>query len=166
MSDEKLLYTTESTVYKLYTARRKSAILVACSLIGFLSPFTDTIYLPALSGVANDLNGSDAAVAATVSAYLGAVGVGQLFWGPLSDHYGRLKVMYSCLVLFIAVTVGCAFAQSMVILILLRTIEGFLVGSTVVSAQAVIADVFEEHERGQAMGAFLVSYLKTFAFID
>ena len=51
---------------------------------------------------------------------------------------------------------GCIFADSIITLIVLRSLEGLIVGCTFVTAQAIIADVFPPAERGQAMGTFLV----------
>lgn len=146
----------KGTIYGLYTKSQKASILLASAVIAIITPFTDTVYLPALSSVATSLNASDASVAATVSAYLGAVGIGQLIWGPLSDYYGRLIVLLAGLIIYEAFTVACIFADNIDTLIALRTIEGLIVGSSIVTVQAIIADAFPEEERGQAMGAFMV----------
>lgn len=44
-----------------------------------------------------------------MSIYLGFVGVGQLLWGPLSDRYGRLVVLFCTLIVYEAVTIACIF---------------------------------------------------------
>ena len=90
---------------------------------------------------------------------MGAVGVGQLVWGPLSDRYGRLKVLYSTLFAYLALTIGCGLSPNIYALIAFRTAQGFVVGSTVVSAQAIIADMYAPAERGAAMGGFLAPML-------
>ena len=117
------------------------------------------MYLPALVSVQNDLGASADTVSATVSAYMGAVGVGQLVWGPLSDRFGRLRVLFSALLAYLALTVGCALSPDIYSLIVFRTVQGFVVGSTVVSAQAIIADIYAPEERGAAMGGFLAPML-------
>ncbi len=67
-----------------------------------------------------------------------------------------MNILLIGLVLYEAFTIGCIFADNINTLIALRTIEGFIVGSSIVTVQAIIADVFPEEELGQAMGAFLV----------
>jgi DHA1 family bicyclomycin/chloramphenicol resistance-like MFS transporter len=81
--------------------------------------------------------------------------LGQLIWGPLSDKYGRLPVLFSTLFIFEALTIGIIFIGNIIDLIVLRTIEGLFVGSCIVSVQAIIADVFAPEERGAAMSYFL-----------
>jgi MFS family permease len=82
--------------------------------------------------------------------------VGQIVWGPLSDYFGRLNLLFPTLVIYEAITIGCIFADNITTLIVLRTFEGFIVGNTVVAVMAIISDVFEPEKRGTAMGAFLV----------
>lgn len=64
--------TKEISIYHLYSKSQKTAILLAGAAIALITPFTDTVYLPALKSVGTSLNASDASVAATVSAYLGS----------------------------------------------------------------------------------------------
>ena len=151
--------TDKVSIFDTYAKSHKTSILLACAGIALLTPFTDTIYLPALKNVGSNLHATDAEVNLTVSAYLAAAAVGQLFWGSLSDYHGRTIILYLGLVLFEAVTIGCIFSDTIQTLIALRTVEGFVIGSTIVSVSAVIADVFAPAERGTAMGAFLVMFI-------
>eukprot|EP00292_Cryptomonas_paramecium_P003204 CAMPEP_0113691974 /NCGR_PEP_ID=MMETSP0038_2-20120614/18799_1 /TAXON_ID=2898 /ORGANISM="Cryptomonas paramecium" /LENGTH=621 /DNA_ID=CAMNT_0000613779 /DNA_START=48 /DNA_END=1910 /DNA_ORIENTATION=- /assembly_acc=CAM_ASM_000170 len=146
-------------MYNIYSRSGKRAILLTCGLIAFISPFTDTVYLPVLPDLAVYYDVSDSMVAITVSAYLGAVGVGQLFFGPLSDRYGRLVVIYAGLIIYEALTVACIFAPTIQVLIVLRTLEGFVVSSSMVAAQSIITDIFPAEELGSAMGAFFFPLL-------
>ncbi len=145
------------SIYHLYPQSSKNGMLWAGGFIALLTPFTDTVYLPALSSIVSSMNASDSEVNATVSAYLFAAAIGQLVWGTLSDHYGRQKILYAGLFFYELVTVGCIFSNDIYTLIALRSLEGFLVGSSLVTVQAIISDVFPRDELGKAMGAFLVN---------
>ena len=148
-----------TSIYHLYRASDRKILLFTCACISILMPFTDTVYLPALNSVAEDFNASDTSVALTVSIYLGCVGVGQLFWGPLSDRYGRTMVLYIVFALYLALTIGCIFADSINTLIIIRSFQGLVIGYSVVASQAIIADIFPPEELGEAMSAFLVKSL-------
>lgn len=142
-------------IYRSYSPYQRQMILISGAMVAMLTPFCDTVYLPALQDVTTSLNTTDVLTSITVSAYLGAVGIGQLLWGPLSDYYGRNPVLYGCLFTFEAFTIGCIFANSIASLIILRTIEGFIVGCCITSVQAVISDVFAPEVRGAALSYFL-----------
>ena len=146
---------SRSDIFRSYSTLQRQLILMTGAMIALLTPFCDTVYLPALQQVTVDLNTTTVLTSITVSSYLGAVGVGQLIWGPLSDYYGRIPVLMGSLLIFEAFTIACIFAQDIISLIVLRTIEGFIVGSCIVSVQAIIADVFAPDVRGAALGYFL-----------
>jgi hypothetical protein len=55
------------SIFEVYDASTKSRVLLVGSLLALLTPFTDTVYLPALPSVEKDLHASANDVAATVS---------------------------------------------------------------------------------------------------
>ena len=134
---------------------QRKIILATGALIAMLTPFTDTVYLPVLEGLRTDLNTSEFLVSLTVSIYLASVGIGQLVWGPLSDQLGRLPVLIACLIAFEGITIAIIFAKDITAVIIERTFQGLIVGSTILSVQGIIADIFPPELRGGAMGAFL-----------
>lgn len=71
------------------------------SVLGFLA--TD-MYLPAFAAIQQDLNTSAASVSASLSLFLAGFAIGQLFWGPLSDRYGRKPILLAGLAIF---ALGC-----------------------------------------------------------
>lgn len=152
---DRLQMLDRNDIYRSYTPFQKQMILLSGAMVAMLTPFCDTIYLPALQEVATSLHTTEILTAASVSSYLGAVGVGQLFWGPLSDYYGRNVVLFVCLGIFEGFTIACIFAPDIISLIVLRTIEGFFVGCCITSVQAVISDVFAPDVRGAALSYFL-----------
>jgi len=141
-----------SDLFSTYSTSQRTSIVLTCALISALTPFTDTIYLPALKSISSDLNTTDSVVSLSVSIYLACVGLGQVIWGPLSDRYGRLPVLTGCLIIYQGITIAIIFAETISVLIAERAIQGFVVGTTIVSAQVIIADVFPPAERGAAMG--------------
>jgi len=144
-----------SDIYAHWTARERRLLYIAGGLISILTPFCDTVYLPALKDIALDLRASDELAADTVSTYLAAVGCGQLIWGAMSDYFGRRRTLFLALLLFEAFTIGIIFVQDIVPLIILRTLEGLVVGSTVCIVTSQVGDVYAPEERGAAMGAMM-----------
>ena len=85
---------SRTDLYKSYSPTQRQLILASGAIVALLTPFCDTVYLPALQQVTDELNTTTQLTSITVSAYLGAVGIGQVVWGPLSDYYGRLIVLF------------------------------------------------------------------------
>ena len=63
------------------------------------------------------------------------------------------------MIAYLGLTIGCGLSPDIYTLIVFRTLQGLVVGSTLVSAQAIIADIYAPDERGAAMGAFLAPML-------
>ncbi len=78
--------------------------LAGLSVLGFLA--TD-MYLPAFAAMQQDLNTSAASISASLSLFLAGFALGQLFWGPLSDRYGRKPVLLSGLAISRPAVWGC-----------------------------------------------------------
>lgn len=145
----------ETSIFHLYTPFSRNMILGIAAFLALLTPFTDTVYLPALKALAEDFDATDSMAALTVSIYLAAVGIGQILWGPLSDKFGRVYIILIALVFYEGITIGCIFSPTIEAFLILRSFQGFIVGCTIIIAQATIADVFPPKERGEATGAFL-----------
>src|SRR5688572_961760 len=87
---------------------RLAMILGALTAMG---PLAIDMYLPALPAIADDLNTSAASVQVSLAVYFIGIAVGQAFYGPLSDRWGRKPVLYFGLAVFVASSVGCALAE-------------------------------------------------------
>ncbi|MGV8603992.1 MFS transporter, partial [Pseudomonas aeruginosa] len=63
-------------------------LLLLSALVAF-GPLSIDMYLPSLPAIAADLGASDAQVQRSISGFLVGFCVGMLFYGPLSDRFGR-----------------------------------------------------------------------------
>lgn len=98
--------------------------VVLLSLLLGLQPITTDLYLPALPGITASLGASVAQAQQTLAAMLFAFGVAQLFWGPLSDRFGRKPILLAGLGLYVVAALGCTFATSMPQLLGWRVVQG------------------------------------------
>jgi len=94
--------------------------LAGLSVLGFLA--TD-MYLPAFAAMQQDLNTSAASVSASLSLFLAGFWLGQLFWGPLSDRYGRKPVLLSGLAIFAIGCLGMLWVRDANLMLALRLIQ-------------------------------------------
>lgn len=117
----------------------RSAVILG--LLSCVGPLAIDMYLPALPQVATGLDGSIAAAQMTITAYFIAFGVVQLFYGPLSDMYGRKPPLLAGLTLFIIGSLGCAFAPDVSWLIVARFVQGLGGAAVMVIPRAIIRDM-------------------------
>lgn len=84
---------------------------------------------------------------------------GFLFWGPLSDQYGRRPVMLVGLSILSLATLACAFAPSLPWLAGLRILQGLAASSFAPVALAYLAEAVPTRHRATAIGAMSTSFL-------
>jgi DHA1 family bicyclomycin/chloramphenicol resistance-like MFS transporter len=119
------------------------ALLVA---LGSFGPLTMSIYTPVMPSVGIDLGGNPDSVKLTLTTYMLGFAVGQLFYGPLSDRYGRRPVLLGGLLFFTLATFACSFAPSIAGLIGLRVLQGLGGASGSVIGRALTRDAYKFHE--------------------
>ncbi|MFB5077753.1 Bcr/CflA family multidrug efflux transporter [Enterobacter sp. 10-1] len=113
--------------------------LAGLSVLGFLA--TD-MYLPAFSAIQQDLNTSAASVSASLSVFLAGFAIGQLFWGPVSDRYGRKPVLLSGLAIFAVGCLGMLWVQNATLMLALRFVQAIGVCAAAVTWQAMVTDYY------------------------
>ena len=119
------------------------ALLVALGSFGSL---TMSIYTPVMPSVGADLGAGSDSVKLTLTTYMLGFAIGQLFYGPLSDRYGRRPVLLVGVSFFIATTLACSLAPSIGSLIGLRVLQGLGAASGAVLSRALTRDAYNAHE--------------------
>src|SRR5690554_2484198 len=116
-----------------------------------ISPFSIDMYLPGFPAIAQSLNTSISNVQLSLTSYLVGISIGQLFYGPLLDKFGRKKPLYNGLIIYILTSIACAFTYSVDHLILMRFLQaiGGCVG--MVAAQALVRDLFPLDKTAQVL---------------
>ncbi len=131
---------------------RDSRLLVL--LLGLLTavgPFTTDTYLPSMPAIREHFAVDMGTVQLTLSlAFLGGA-VGQLFYGPLSDRFGRRPLLIAGLALYVAASAACMFAQSIEQLIAARFLQVFGSICCPVLARAMVRDLHEREAAGRML---------------
>lgn len=123
-------------------------------LMGFAAISTD-FYLPAIPAMATSLSASAKDMALTISGYLVGFSLGQLFWGPIGDHYGRRLPIAGGLVLFTLGSIGCALSHSVDMIIIWRILQAMGACASVVLARAMVRDLYEGHHATRMMSTLM-----------
>lgn len=114
-------------------------------LLGFLvafGPLSIDMYLPALPTMTLELHTTQSAMQYTLGVFFAGFCIGMLFYGPLSDRFGRRRLLISGMALFVLASALCTQVQSVEQLIILRGLQAFGSGAAVVMARAIARDVY------------------------
>src|SRR5215470_6853855 len=130
-------------------------LLAVLALLSSFTPLSIDMYLPALPVIAVDLHGTVGDIQLTLSAFMLAFGFGQIFYGPAGDRFGRRPVILSGIVIYVAVTIGCAFAAAAAQLVLLRFLQGLAACGSVVLARTMVRDLAERDQAARAMSLIM-----------
>lgn len=146
------------------TNTQHSAGAAATGLMVFTALFVLTqLYLaiPLIDPVAADFGkGDDAGVVfalATVFSLFYAIGF--LIWGPVSDQWGRKRVLVPGVLVLTVATAACAAAPSIAALAVLRGIQGLVASSFAPIALAWLAEASPPARRATAIGAMSTAFL-------
>lgn len=112
-------------------------------IIVALPLFSETVYSPALPDIAKELQVSEAWVEHTLTIYLFGFAIGMLFWGGVSDKWGRKPTLLAGLGLYILGCMGCWMSGSIEILMISRFIQSLGGGACSVLGHSICRDSYE-----------------------
>lgn len=126
--------------------------LVFIAFLGAFIPLSTDAYLPALPKMVDSLNTTMSMVNLTLVLFFIFYAVGTLFWGPLSDRYGRKPVLLIGLVIYTIASILCIFAFNIYMLIICRILQAFGCGAAATIAMAIVKDVYSGNKRIRTLG--------------
>ena len=111
-------------------------------LLTAIGPICTDLYLPALPDMTQQMSTTTSLTQLSLTASLIGLGLGQLFFGPLSDKLGRKLPLLLSLMLFIVSSVLCAITNDIYLLILCRFIQGFSGAGGSVLSRSIARDKY------------------------
>ena len=129
-------------------------LFILAVLLGFASISTD-LFLPALPTMQLALGASEGQLQFAISGYLLGFGFGQLFWGPLSDRFGRRGPVALGIVVFVIGSAGCALSTDGWQLIGWRVVQALGASAGVALARAMVRDLYDRDRAARVLSTLM-----------
>jgi len=121
-------------------ARDGQPFVVLLCAMAAMNALSVEIILPAIVPISRDFSISEETAAMLIGGYFLAYAFGQLFWGLMSDAFGRRPILLIGLAGYLLASVGCALATNFSLLLVARVLQGVL-GAAPIVAYAIVRDV-------------------------
>ncbi|WP_161510391.1 multidrug effflux MFS transporter [Bartonella quintana] len=137
----------------------KEFIIILAALMAINSIAID-IMLPAMPDILKSLhvsNENDQHY--IISCYLISYGLTQILFGPISDRYGRRKLVLIGLAFYSLAAICCAFVSSLPILLILRVLQGIGGAAMRVLTVSIIRDLYEGRKMAEVISIVMMVFL-------
>ncbi len=138
------------------SAARFPLWLLICASLTAIAPLSIDMYLPSFPALAVDLHTDIGQVQLTLGTFLVGLAIGQAFYGPISDRFGRKPPLYVGLTLYGLAAAGCAMASSVDSLMLWRCLQALGGCTGLVVSRAVIRDRLEARDSARAFSSLML----------
>ena len=125
--------------------------IVTLILLAGLSALTMNIFLPSLPGMAAYYGVPYGVMQQSVALYLALSAALQIIIGPISDRYGRRKVLLASLVLFLLATLGTLLAPNATAFLIFRMAQA-VIASGMALSRAVVRDMVADAQAASMIG--------------
>ncbi|MBL8267180.1 MAG: multidrug effflux MFS transporter [Steroidobacter sp.] len=113
-----------------------------------VGPVSIDMYLPGFPAIEQEFG--TRGVEGTMAAFIVGIAIGQLFYGPISDRFGRKPPLYVGLTVYMIGALGCALSVNMTMLTVMRVVQALGCCAGLVIGRAVVRDRCEPHEAARA----------------
>ncbi|AOG50764.1 multidrug effflux MFS transporter [Brucella melitensis] len=140
--------------------RGRGEFIALIAAIMAINALAVDIMLPGLPQIGASLGvHSENHVQFVITAYLLGFGVSQLFYGPLSDRFGRRLPLFGGLAIYVVAALGSAFVTDFTTLIILRVLQGLGAAATRVIAVSVVRDKFSGRQMAEVMSLVMMVFM-------
>ncbi len=131
-------------------------IVLILGLLTAFGPLSIDMYLPALPKIAEDFGVELSSVQLSLASFLIGIAVGQIFYGPITDKWGRKKPLYIGLALYAIASFLCATSSQVDGLIAFRFIQALGSCAGMVISRAVVRDLYNPQDSAKVFSLLML----------
>lgn len=129
----------------------KVFIPATLGMLTAFGPFVTDFYLPVLPEMTGYLHTTPALASMSLTAGMIGLAAGQLFIGPLTDKYGRKRILVGSMLLFVVASLLCIFSGDIFMFNAMRVLQGLAGAGGIVIAKSMSADMYTGRELASFM---------------
>ena len=148
--------TTATPVPSASPAIHNTVLMLILGSIQAIMPISIDLYLPSLPTIAHEYNVLPGAVQFTLAIFMIGVAVGQLFYGPITDKYGRKPPLYVGFGMYIVGALICATAPNITMLTGGRFLQALGASAGTVISGAIARDLWRGKELASRLSLLML----------
>ena len=133
------------------------ALVAALALLSAFGPMSIDMYLPAFPTIRAEFGAGVSEVQLSLTSFMLAFGFGQVFYGPLGDHFGRRPVLIGGILLYLITSLLCIRVNGPLELIALRFLQGLSASGPPIMARTMVRDLADRDRAAQVMSVLMAS---------
>ncbi|OSX62680.1 hypothetical protein POSPLADRAFT_1046100 [Postia placenta MAD-698-R-SB12] len=142
---------------KNWSRKRRWYMTLVAAFLGFNASFASSAPSGISSNLMKTFNMSQELATLTISLFIFGYCVGPLFWGPLSEQYGRRPVFLVSFPVYMCFQIGCALSHNVASIMVFRLLSGMFAAAPMSNSGALISDIWDAKTRGIALSLFVLA---------
>ncbi|MBL41615.1 MAG: hypothetical protein CMM49_03015 [Rhodospirillaceae bacterium] len=122
-------------------------------------PVAMQLYIPSVPSIKENFDVSLGVVQYAFSISLVTMAISMLFYGPLSDKYGRKFILISGITIFIIGSLIAVFSTNVIILIIGRVLQSIGGAGGLVISRAIVRDIYGPNEATRVLGTLITIFI-------
>lgn len=131
-------------------------VILILGVLTAFGPLSIDMYLPALPQIAHDFGAPLNTVQLSLASFFIGIATGQIFYGPITDKFGRKKPLYVGLTLYLMASIFCASGNSVESLIAFRFLQALGSCAGMVISRAMVRDLYPPHESAKVFSLLML----------
>ncbi len=142
-------------------AKSDRHVIAFLAFTGSLIALGIDIALPAFDEMRPDLglDPSSPRITQLITVYFFGMAAGQLVWGPIADHFGRVKTMYAGVGLYVLAAICAAFAPNLTTMLIVRAIWGLGAAAPAGMRASIARDLYTGDQMARIMSLMMAIFM-------